>query len=89
MALIAPEEKMTLNMFLSKLYDHYGIVIGPDEYRKSIESNAVLESSLASSFSENEVTFQNFLKETGFLRELSDATSIVINPYTNILKEDD
>ena len=89
LSLIAPGEKMTLKMFLSKLYAHYGIVIGSDEYRKSIEGDVTLESSLASSFAENEAAFQKFLKETGFLRELSDATSIVINPYDNILREAD
>lgn len=87
LSLIAPGEKMTLNMFLEKLYDHYGIVIGPNEYRKSLETNDVLDTSLSSCFSENEVAFQKFLKETGFLKELSDATSIVTNPYANILKE--
>lgn len=87
LALIAPGEKMTLNMFLEKLYKHYGIVIGPNEYRKSLENDATIDTALASCFAENEVAFQNFLKETGFLKELSDATSIVSNPYTNILKE--
>lgn len=87
LALIAPGEKMTLNMFLEKLYEHYGIVIGPNEYRKSLENNDSLDTSLASCFAENEVAFQKFLKETGFLKELSDATSIVTNPYASILKE--
>lgn len=87
LALIAPEEKMTLNMFLNKLYDHYGMVIGPNEYRKSLEGDAAMDISLTSSFAENETAFQNFLKETGFLRELSDATSIVTNPYASILEE--
>lgn len=87
LALIAPGEKMTLNMFLEKLYEHYGIVIGPNEYRKSLENDYSLDTSLASCFAENEVAFQKFLKETGFLKELSDATSIVTNPYTSILKE--
>ncbi len=87
LALIAPGEKMTLNMFLEKLYEHYGIVIGPNEYRRSLENNDNLDTSLASCFSDNEIAFQKFLKETGFLKELSDATSIVTNPYANILKE--
>lgn len=88
LALIAPGEKMTLNMFLEKLYEHYGIVIGPNEYRKSLENDDSLDTSLASCcFTENEIAFQKFLKETGFLKELSDATSIVTNPYTSILKE--
>ena len=87
LALIAPGEKMTFNMFLEKLYEHYGIVIGPNEYRESLNGDDGLDTSLASCFSENEIAFQGFLKETGFLKELSDATSIVINPYTSILKE--
>ena len=87
LALIVPGEKMTLTMFLEKLYEHYGIVIGPNEYRRSLENNDNLDISLASCFSENEIAFQEFLKETGFLKELSDATSIVTNPYANILKE--
>lgn len=87
LSLIAPQEKMTLNMFLVKLYEHYGIVIGPDEYRKSLDDESTIETSLANSFSENVVAFQSFLKATGFLRELSDATSIVVNPYTSILEE--
>ena len=87
LALISPGEKMTLNMFLEKLYMHYGIVIGPNEYRKSLENDELLDTSLASCFTENEIAFQKFLKETGFLKELSDATSIVTNPYASILKE--
>ena len=87
LALIAPGEKMTLNMFLEKLYEHYGIVIGPNEYRKSLENDDNFDTSLASCFAENEIAFQKFLNETGFLKELSDATSIVTNPYASILKE--
>lgn len=88
LSLIAPQEKMTLHMFLAKLYDHFGIVIGPDEYRKSLGDDSVMETSLANSFAENVISFQNFLKATGFLRELSDATSIVVNPYSDLGEED-
>ena len=42
---------------------------------------------LSGCFIDNLTAFQNFLKATGFLRELSDATSIVVNPYTNVLEE--
>ena len=74
---------MTLKMFLEKLYQNYRIVIGPEEYRKSMQDSSMY-SSLANSFSENVVAFQQFLRSTGFLKELSDATSIVINPYEPI-----
>ena len=87
LSLIEPQKKMTLNMFLNKLYSHYRIVIGPEEYRKSIDNGSKLEPALANSFTENLEAFQAFLKATGFLRELSDATSIVVNPYNNVLEE--
>ena len=87
LSLVPPKKKMTLNMFLEKLYIHFGIIIGPEEYRKSIESNNKLDASLANSFIENVNAFQGFLKSTGFLRELSDATSIVVNPYNNVLED--
>ena len=87
LSLIQPGDKMTLKMFLEKLYQDYRIVIGPEEYRKSIQDSS-MDSSLANSFSENIVVFQQFLRSTGFLKELSDATSIVINPYESIEEVD-
>lgn len=87
LSLIAPQKKMTLNMFLSKLYEHFNIVIGPAEYKKMVGEDSEMNESLANSFAENVVSFQVFLKATGFLRELSDATSIVVNPYSSILEE--
>ena len=76
LALIKPREKMTYDMFLHKLYENYRIIIGPMEDQKVCK-----DISLTSSFIENSNAFQSFLKATGFLRELSDATSIVENPY--------
>ena len=81
LALVNPGEKMTLDMFLAKLFDKYRIIIGPAEY-KEIEDNANIM--LTNSFQMNLNSFQDFLKATGFLRELSDATSIVENPYDEI-----
>ena len=75
---------MTIDMFLNELYIHYGIIIGPEQYKQAYDS----DNSLTSSFIENQIAFQNFLKNTGFLRELSDATSIVENPYYSIEKEE-
>ena len=85
LALIPPKKKMTLNMFLENLYKHFGIIIGPEEYRESINGSSKLEASLSNSFIENVNAFQAFLKATGFLRELSDATSIVVNPYNDVM----
>lgn len=80
LSIIKPSEKMTLDRFLEKLYEHYGIIIGPEQYRKSLDGGN-LDNTLISSFNDNLDAFQIFLKNTGFLRELSDATSIVENPY--------
>ena len=84
LSLVKPGEKMTYSFFLEKLYEHYGIVIGADQYRKSLNQNEGQKESWVSSFNENSRAFQEFLKNTGFLRELSDATSIVENPYSEV-----
>lgn len=83
LSLIKPGDKMTLNMFLDNLYKHYSIVIGPEEYKKSM-AQAAIETTLTNSFTDNAIAFSEFLNATGFLKELSDATSIVINPYESI-----
>lgn len=84
LSLLASGEKMTYKMFLDKLYTHYGIVIGSEEYRKVCLKNNHYNLTLAGSFTQNAELFQNFLESIGFLRSLSDATSIVVNPYTKV-----
>lgn len=84
LAIVKPGEKMTIDMFLDELYKHYRMVIGPTEYKLMTID---IDNSLTNSFLENKLAFQEFLKATGFLHELSDATSIVVNPYEKI-KED-
>ena len=86
LALVKPGEKMTLDMFLSKLYEKYRIVIGPAEYKIMAAND---DNALANSFLENKLAFQEFLKATGFLHELSDATSIVVNPYDEIEEDEE
>ena len=84
LALIGPQQKMTLTMFLEELYEKYRIVIGPTQYKKISGDDHILDAALANSFNENVEAFQDFLKATGFLKELSDATSIVVNPYEEL-----
>lgn len=83
-ALIEPQKKMTVEMFLDKLYEKYRIVIGPNQFKHMNNLDTIADVALANSFHENVLAFQDFLKATGFLRELSDATSIVINPYEKL-----
>lgn len=84
LSLIEPGDRMTLDMFLHKLYEHYHIVIGPEEFKASQKGDEQLSKSLRHSFVANVEAFRLFLKNIGFLRELSDATSLVVNPYTKI-----
>lgn len=83
MALIEPGDKILLSEFLRRLYEHFGMVIGPAELVVYQESNdehmvAQVDSSL---LRENEEALKDMLKACGFLRDLSDATAIVENPF--------
>lgn len=79
--LVRPGKKMTFDSFLQVLYDHYGIVIGAAQYAQLKEN---VEPGMGGYFDENQIQFQMFLKNCGLLRDLSDATSIVENPYAEV-----
>jgi len=83
LSLIKPQGKMTFAMFLDMLYQHFNIVIGPKQYKECSDNNQ-LDVDQAGAFINNELEFQIFLKNTGFLRDLSDATAIVVNPYSEV-----
>lgn len=85
LALVKPGEKVMFTTFLNMLYDHFRIVISPEHYLKAIKEGAFDgEQSMASYFKKNELRFQDFMKQCGFLRDLSDATAIVENPYKEV-----
>lgn len=81
LAIIPPKKMITLDEFVNLLYAHYGMVIGPDQYRKEMETGSVKQIGDLSFFEENKIAFSQKLKDCGFLRDLSDATAIVENPY--------
>lgn len=83
LSIVKPNEKMEFHTFLDKLYDKFGIVIGSFHGEKYLKENN-LDRELAGYFHKNKYAFQELLKKIGFLRDLSDATSIVENPYDNI-----
>lgn len=83
LSILKPGEKLTLDTFLRELYDHYSLVIGPEEY-KYCAATRKLDIEQTNCFNANLKAFQGFLKNTGFLRDLSDATSIVVNPYMEV-----
>jgi len=83
MALIHPGEKVLLSDFMSDLYEHFGIIIGSIElvkYRQTSNLRRHISDDI-SLLRENENAFKEMLKACGFLRDLSDATAIVENPF--------
>lgn len=86
LSLVKPKTKMMLDEFLARLYKHYNIIIGPKEFHDYCSKNeeADQQESLSGEFSSNLEQFRNFLKSVGFLLELSDATSLVVNPYDEV-----
>lgn len=81
LSIIPPQKMITLDEFIGLLYAHYGIVIGPGQYRQEMEKGSVKNIGNLSFLEENKLAFSQKLKECGFLRDLSDATAIVENPY--------
>lgn len=81
LAIIPPKHMITLDEFVDLLYKHFGMVIGLTQYRIEMEKGTLSNISDLSFMEENKKAFAQKLKECGFLRNLSDATSIVENPY--------
>ncbi|ANU09612.1 hypothetical protein BBH88_04525 [Planococcus antarcticus DSM 14505] len=76
--LIEPGERLLFSTFLKKCYKHFKIIIGSKEAAQHFHER---EMTHLVDFDENEAAFQQLLKNCGFLRNLSDATSIVENPF--------
>ena len=82
MALVPAGKKVTFEQFLDMMYEHFGIVISQKHYNEAKESGCFNESVENASFlNANTTDFAQKLKNCGFLRDLSDATAIVENPY--------
>jgi hypothetical protein len=86
LAIVKPGEMVTLDTFLRKLYTNYGIVIREKEYTShtSIHNNSI---EYASYLQQNFDEFIVLLSKNGLLKELSDATAIVKNPYDRVVEE--
>jgi len=80
-SLVKPSTKMTFDRFLEKLYLNYGIVISNEYLSKIDKKYANMDLSFLDI---NKKDLQVMLKDSGFLRELSDSTSIVENPYMEV-----
>jgi len=74
---VQPGKSITLDTFFEKIYDSYKIIVREEEYYKHYGEPANV-------LNHNAHEFQLLLKENGFLKELSDAVSIVENPYVRL-----
>jgi hypothetical protein len=81
MSLVPASSKVTFDHFLDMLYDHYEIVITPEHYAKAASEGKIVSQGNVTFLQANKGDFAQKLKNCGFLRDLSDATSIVENPY--------
>ena len=82
MALVPAGKKVTFEQFLDMMYEHFGIVISQKHYHASRECGCFKDCAENASFlNANTADFAQKLKNCGFLRDLSDATAIVENPY--------
>jgi hypothetical protein len=82
LSLVKPNHKISYRTFLSLLYEHYGIIVSSEEYRRCTQTKLDFEHSNV--LDNNSLAFQRLLKNAGFLKTLSDATSIIVNPYTKV-----
>ena len=81
LSIIPPKQMITLDEFVHQLYIHFGMVIGPEQYKAEITIGSVADVGDYSFLKANLDAFGQKLKDCGFLRDLSDATAIVENPY--------
>lgn len=81
LTLIGPSQKVTLDYFMELLYDHFGIIVDRKAYERAIEEGVMSPLSDYTFMDQNRDAFTKLLKDCGFLRDLSDATCIVENPF--------
>ena len=60
-----------------ELDEHYGIVIGPEQAERALDS----DSFDASSFERNRERLEGRLVSMGLLKRLSDGCAYVVNPF--------
>lgn len=81
MSLVGAGQKITYDRFLDLMYEHFGMVVSQEHYRRAADDGAVPENENVMFLNANKNAFAQKLKDCGFLRDLSDATAIVENPY--------
>jgi len=79
LALVRPGQKCTLDSFMSALYAHYGIAVSGDQLKKACQWSDLTP--LEDAISPSAAWFEEMLRTAGFLIHLSDACSLVHNPF--------
>ncbi len=67
-----------LGKFLADLYNHYGLVFGPEEARTALKPFDFNEGG----FGKNRERLEARLGSMGLLKRLSDGCAYVLNPFT-------
>lgn len=80
LALVPPGERRTYDDFKSSLYTHYGIALEGNELKLAAGWSGLPQ--LHSTGTETGVWLADMLKASGFLIHLSDACSLVHNPFS-------
>lgn len=81
LALVPAGQKITYDYFLDLMFEHYGMVISQEHYNKAASNGMAAANSNVTFLDANKAAFLQKMKDCGFLRDLSDATAIVENPY--------
>ena len=63
------------------MYEHFNMVVSAEHYSLAVSQGMVPAYENVTFLNANKVAFSQKLKDCGFLRDLSDATAIVENPY--------
>jgi hypothetical protein len=79
LALVRPGQKCTLDTFKSELYTHYGMAFAGDQLKKACRWSELAP--LEDAISPSAIWFEEMLRTAGFLVHLSDACSLVHNPF--------
>lgn len=81
MALVPAGQKITYEYFLDLMFEHYGMVVSQEHYDKAVLNVMAPVNGNVTFLNANKAAFSQKMKDCGFLRDLSDATAIVENPY--------
>lgn len=79
LALIQPGQRCTLDSFKAALYAHYGIALSGEQLKQACRWSGL--TAFEDAISPSAAWFEEMLRNAGFLVHLSDACSLVHNPF--------